>query len=184
MKVVRIIFFVLLGIVGILVIGGFFLPRNVTVSRNRVIKAPREVVYAQVAELRNWEKWSPWHNLDPDMRLTYSSTSSGPGAWYSWTSENQNVGNGKFTIISSTPDSLFAKMQFGSEAETSSATHRFQVVPEGTLVTWSMHSDMGPNPLFRWVGLLLDGFVGKDYEKGLQNLANITEAKPGITTNP
>ena len=29
--------------------------------------------------------------------------------------------------------------------------------------------------MFRWMGLMMDGWVGPDYEKGLQNLRKLVE---------
>jgi hypothetical protein len=46
---------------------------------------------------------------------------------------------------------------------------------DGTRVTWGLDSDMGNNPIGRWMGLMLDGFVGADYERGLEQLRQTVE---------
>ena len=45
----------------------------------------------------------------------------------------------------------------------------------GTQVTWSMHGNMGSNPLFRWLALFGDRMVGPDFEAGLANLKALAE---------
>lgn len=49
--------------------------------------------------------------------------------------------------------------------------------PEGsaTRVAWTMHGDMGGNPIARWFSLFMDGMVGKDFEAGLANLKALAE---------
>ncbi len=44
-----------------------------------------------------------------------------------------------------------------------------------TQVTWVINGDMGGNPLFRWMTLMMDGMVGKDFEGGLANLKGLAE---------
>jgi hypothetical protein len=34
---------------------------------------------------------------------------------------------------------------------------------------------MGNNPIGRWMGLMLDGLVGADYERGLEQLRQTVE---------
>ena len=49
---------------------------------------------------------------------------------------------------------------------------------KGTHVTWSFDSEFGLNLVGRYFGLMLDGIVGPDYEKGLQNLKTMAEHMP------
>ena len=49
--------------------------------------------------------------------------------------------------------------------------------PEGnqTQVTWGFESELGLNPMSRWMGLMMDNWVGGDYERGLVNLKTLVE---------
>jgi hypothetical protein len=42
-------------------------------------------------------------------------------------------------------------------------------------VTWMLDTDMGAGPIGRWMGLMMDKWVGGDYETGLQNLKSLVE---------
>lgn len=50
-------------------------------------------------------------------------------------------------------------------------------VDEGTRVAWDLDSDMGAGPLGRWMGLMMDRWVGGDYEAGLANLKTLVESQ-------
>jgi len=164
----------LVVLVLILVGGSYLLPQQVCVERSLVIRAPREVIAAHVTDLKKWDSWSPWAKLDPKMKVKISDPSSGVGAWMAWDSEQENVGKGKMTLTVITPDSCQQMMDYGM-GEPAMAAFYFLPTEGGTQVRWTGHFEMGNNPMGRWMGLFLDGMVGKDYEKGLANLAKVSE---------
>jgi hypothetical protein len=43
-------------------------------------------------------------------------------------------------------------------------------------VTWSNAGELGYNPVNRWFGLLMDNFMGRDFEEGLRNLKTQAES--------
>lgn len=176
MKTLKIVGVGLLGLIVLLGLGGLLLPRHVYVERSAFIEAPAPVLQAQVSELRNWERWSPWYKKDPAIQMAYSTPSAGAGAWYSWQSNHSEVGNGKLVLSAVTPDSIGTTMDFGMETPAYSAFH-FRPQGSGTLVRWTLHTDMGANPYVRYMGLFMDQMVGKDYEEGLANLAKVSTAQ-------
>ena len=44
-------------------------------------------------------------------------------------------------------------------------------------MTWGFESDLGMNPMARWMGLMMDSLVGGDYEQGLANLKDLVEGQ-------
>ena len=46
-------------------------------------------------------------------------------------------------------------------------------VQGATEVTWSMDMDLGVNPVFRVMGLFMDGMIGPNFELGLANIADV-----------
>jgi len=178
MKALKKILLVLLVIIVIVVVVGFFLPRHVHVERSLVIKAHRGLVYNQVIILKNWESWSAWHKLDSAMKLTYAGPSMGMGASYAWESKMEDVGNGELTIVKDVPfDSIGTTMDFRENGKATSA-FVFQDQDGGTKVTWSLETDMGPNPFYHYIGLFLEGKLGKEFMTGLENIRKIVEANP------
>ena len=72
----------------------------------------------------------------------------------------------------------------GKEVETSvefggqgNATAMVKLEPSGdkTRVTWGFSSDLGYNPISRYMGLMFDRWIGPDYERGLAKLKTLVE---------
>ena len=68
------------------------------VERSVTIQVPPERIYDQVADFRNWPGWSPWEDLDPELRRTYSGAETGTGSVYAW-SGNRRAGQGRMRIV-------------------------------------------------------------------------------------
>ena len=171
------------GLLVLLILVAFLLPGKVHVERSLVIKASAEPVFSQVNTLKNWEKWSPWHQIDPNMKLTYAGPESGQGASYSWLSNHDQVGNGKLTIQEARTNEFIKTAMDFEGMGTSYATYNFETVPEGTKVTWGMDSNTDDMPWkfyvpSKYMNLFMDDMIGKDFEKGLNNLKAVVESQP------
>ncbi len=171
----------LLGIVAVLALifiaGGFLLPRDVTVARSIEIDAPPEAVFPYVNSLKATEQWSPWLERDPNVQLTYNDVETGEGAAMEWVSDEPTVGNGKQEIIASTEnESVRTALDFG-DMGTAEAQFLLAEASGKTTVTWTLDTDMGAGPMGRWMGLMMDGWVGADYEAGLSNLKTLVESQ-------
>lgn len=170
MRVVRVLLIGVAALIAILVLVAYLLPREVTVMRQTVIEAPPESVFPWVSSLQKAAEWSPWMGLDPDLQVTYEGPPEGVGNKMSWVSQKSEVGSGTQEITASVPnEKVETALDFGDMGVAKAA---ILLSPEGngTKVTWTLVSDMGMNPMGRYIGLMLDSWVGKDYEKGLANL--------------
>lgn len=168
----------LAGVVALvlLVLAGFLVSPKVHVERTLTMKASPGKIFEQINTLKNWEKWSPWHKLDPEMKLQYSGPESGVGAKYAWQSQKHGVGNGSLTISKSVSEQeVETVMVFDKGGGV--GDFKLEKAGEGTKVVWSMDADMGKNPLARYMGLAMDKMVGPDFQKGLENLRQLSEAK-------
>ncbi|PSL46421.1 polyketide cyclase/dehydrase/lipid transport protein [Chitinophaga niastensis] len=167
-------FFIILGALIVLVLGLFifslFLSPTVKVERSLVIPAAADAIFPLVNVVRNWELWSPWKEQDPAVKITYGEKESGPGAGYSWESNNRNVGKGHMAITESKQDQYIATNTDFMGMGVAKGYFRFESVTGGTLVTWGMTCNMGHQPLKKVMGLMMDKWVGNDFEKGLKSL--------------
>ncbi|AKF83527.1 hypothetical protein MFUL124B02_35515 [Myxococcus fulvus 124B02] len=153
-------------------------PAEFTIQRTATLPGPTDVAFAQVNDFHQWNAWSPWAALDPDMKTTYSGPPSGVGAGYAWTG-NEQVGEGRMTIEESrAPEHVRVKLEFIKPwAATNLTDFHFKPVAGGTEVTWAMS---GTNDFMgKAFGLLMDmdAMVGKDFEKGLASLKGVVEAE-------
>lgn len=175
MRFIRNILFGLVIIIVVFLAGAYVLPSKVSVSRDIVINAPAVKVFPHVNDLRKFQAWSPWGSQDPEIKLVYSGAEVGKGQIVAWTSKNPNVGSGSQEITESEINRhVTTKLDFG---EMGNAIAAWDLAGEGTgtKLTWSFQTDLGTNPMMRWMGLLFDGWIGKDYEKGLKALKEIVE---------
>ena len=51
----------------------------------------------------------------------------------------------------------------------------FEATQAGTIATWRMEGDAGSDPVGRWFGFFIDGFVGPMFEDGLARLKKVSE---------
>ncbi len=173
MKLVRGILVLLFAIAVILVGGAYFLPRNVIVERDILVDAPPDAVFPWVNSLKRGAEWSPWMGRDPEMQVAYGGQDEGVGATMEWRSEDPAVGIGRQEITRSVPyERVDTALDFG---DMGTAEAWFSLAPEGTgtRVTWGLDADMGNSPVGRWMGLMMDRWVGADYEQGLENLKSL-----------
>jgi uncharacterized protein YndB with AHSA1/START domain len=180
MKILKRIGVAVVAIAVLLLVGSLFLPSKIHVERSRVIKASPEAVFAQVNDLKNWMNWMPWNKKDPSMQIKWGSQTAGVGGNYSWESAHEEVGNGKMYISKSEPNALVeTQMYFMNSDEPATGTLKFEPIGDGnTRVTWSVDSDAGMNPMWKYMGLMMEKFVGPDFEKGLEDLNRVAQANP------
>ncbi len=170
-------------LVGIIVAGAalvaiaYVLPRQVEVTRTATLAAPPEKVYAHVADFSRWQDWSPWAAKDPEMAVEITGDPLAPGHAMSW--ESGEFGDGSMKITSAAaPRRVDYALDFGGQGSAES----WMVLTEaqgGTQVTWGFHTDLGMNPVSRWMGVMFESWIGGDYEAGLAKLADAV-TKDGI----
>ncbi|WP_273455962.1 SRPBCC family protein [Nevskia ramosa] len=174
---IRVVVFVMVLLVGLVGIG-FLLADKVHVERSAKILASPSTLYAVLNSFEKFDQWSPWADLDPHVKVERSGPASGVGARYTWHG-NADVGAGSQEIIATTPDSE-VKIELDFEGFDQPSTSTLAIKPDGngSLVTWSMDSELGSNPIHRYFGLMMDKYIGQDYEKGLGRLKALAESLP------
>jgi len=176
MRIVKWILGSLIVIIAVLGIIGMLLPRDVTVARSIEIDAAAADIFPFVNDLRAGVDWSPWLSQDPETRLIFSEVATGKGATLDWASDNGNVGSGRMEITDVRPNErLEVALDFGAMGM-ADAFWDFVEVSGKTTVTWGFATDMGAGPAGRWMGLMMDSWIGADYQRGLENLKALVEA--------
>ena len=172
----QILAIVLGTVVAVILVVAALQPSRFRMHRSIVIQAPAQRIYPHVADFRKWRAWSPWEELDPDLKRAYEGPESGKGAVYRWDG-NKQAGAGRMEITeAASPTRVVIALDFTRPFEAHNTTE-FDLASRGdaTEVTWAMH---GPQPfMFRVMSVFMsmDKLVGKDFEKGLARLKAVAE---------
>lgn len=183
-------FFKLLGIIillliMIILIAGFFISPKYHFEKSIVINAPKEEIWKNISTFSNFEKWDPWSIQDPNIRKSISGTDGTPGATYSWTG-NDDVGAGSQTFTEITPyDHININLEFKEPFEKKAAV-KYTLLPEsnGVKVTWSFDTEFGyPWNAVSSLFMNLDKRMNKDFSTGLANLKKLCESNVTYITS-
>lgn len=176
--------FIVLALIALLLVIAWTRPDTYTVERTRQISASPQQLYGLVGDFSQWPRWSPWEQLDPNMQRVLSTPASGVGASYDW-SGNQEAGKGRMQIRSAKPYSgLEISLNFIEPME-SNNTMEFAFTPQGdsTLVTWTMVGQHNFASKIMSVFMSFDRLIGKDFDKGLDNLAREAADSPAAESD-
>lgn len=174
MKVLKKIIVGLFVLAAVYLIACFFLPSQIHVARSTFIHSRSSIVFNEVNNFQNWPHWSYWDNIDPEMKSTYEGPKSGIGAIHKWTSNNKDVGTGSIKIVDSKPDSLIlTDLAFG-EMPVSHGGWHIKDTTDGVVVTTYMDVELSFAARVM-PGLLMEKFLGPDFEKTLAGLKKQAE---------
>jgi hypothetical protein len=147
-----------------------------SMSRSTTVAAPPERIHPLLDDFREWQQWSPWEGVDPDLQRTYTGPERGVGSHYAWRG-NKKAGEGTMEIVESTPTSVAVDLRFLKPFKATNGT-RFDLVPlaDGTRVEWTMTGRR--NPVMSVMGrLFFDQAIGKDFDRGLASLKAAAERR-------
>ena len=146
-------------------------------SRSTTINAPADRVHSLLNDFREWQQWSPWEGLDPDLKRTFTGPAKGVGSHYAWAG-NKKAGEGTMEITESTPRSVAIDLEFLKPFKASNVT-AFDLTEAGsgtTRVNWTMTGTRGV--IMGLMGkLFFDKAIGKDFDKGLAQLKAAAESR-------
>ena len=150
-------------------------PSEFAVERAIEIRAPAAAVIGHIENVHAWEAWSPWHRMDPEMKLTYEGPESGPGAAYAW--DGPSIGRGRMTVMEVTPERVETKLEFLAPM---AGTNRgvFTLEPAGddaTRLTWRMEGQNGFVAKAFALVMSMDQMIGSEFEHGLATLKELAE---------
>jgi len=174
---INLIIFVVI-VAGIVAVIPAFIDPVATVSREIDVNKPVEVVFDVVKNYDLYRKWNSWSRMDKNARNEISGTPGEVGSRWSW--HGDTVGRGSLTLESLVPNkSITGHLEFYTpfkmvaqdlwqfEAKDSNTTH----------IKWSYKTHVS-SYLMRYMNLGIDGMLGPELAKSLQNLKQFLEKMP------
>ncbi len=176
------IFAAALSVLVLVYFSGFLLPAERTVSTDVIIDASPQTIFAFIGDLRQWPRWQPWFEQDPQSTAQISSPA---------------YGNNAALLLSSTllpkREVIFAEWQLNQFVayrlkieDQKPAIGRIEIASamNGTKVTWSIRSAPENNPARRYLAWARGHFTAKDFKKGLTQLKRVCENNPAPPLPP
>lgn len=178
MKFAKWVIYVVVGLLCLTLVIGFCLPRQFRVERTIVIQAPPEQIHPLVNRFEEWPTWTAWNKERyPDMQVSLSGPKEGVGSRYHWTGTESGTGDIEITTSEPTRGIEYA-LSFENGEMLSTGAIAYSPEGSNTKVAWHAAGDLGWNPISRYFGLLMDGMMGPDLEKGLAQLKARVESAP------
>jgi len=175
-KFIRFVVVLLLVVVAAIAILCMVEPTHIPITRTIIIKAPKEAVFEQIVNFKNWHRWSPWDRMDSTMKITYAGTDGQPGSSFSWDG-NDKVGSGQMTdsAVSGTQMNFIMNI-YKPMANTASGYFKLEDTAGMTKVTWELTAS-SPRPWNAVNAFMnMDKLLGGDFEAGLANMKEYVEA--------
>jgi uncharacterized protein YndB with AHSA1/START domain len=162
-------------ILAIVLIMAAMKPATFRLERSTIIKAPPEKIFPFVNDFRQWRAWSPWENIDADLKRDYGGANAGVGATYAWEGKKAGIGRMEITEARS-PSRILIKLDFLKPFEAhNTADFSFTQQADGTRVDWAMYGANQFTGKVMSIFMNVDKMVGKDFEKGLAALKAAAE---------
>lgn len=177
MSMLTLVLWAVLALVVLVLVVAAGKPDSFRVERSLLLPASGEQVLVQLQDFRRWAAWSPWEHIDPSMQRSYSGQGSGVGAVYAWTATGK-AGAGRMQIREVEASRMLIQLDF-SKPFVAHNVVEFTWGPQGTgtQLNWAMY---GPSPFVsKLMGLVfnMDKMIGRDFEKGLVNLAALLKSQ-------
>ena len=170
--------YIILGVIALFLLVAALAGTRWHYEKSVQINAPLDKVWANISSLRAMNKWNPWMDRDPNVKVTYTDKDGAPGAGYSWDSPVKNVGAGSQTILKVNDHSEVATRVDFFRPFKGTGLADFRVAPDNaaTRVTWSMKSSMPyPMNIIKVFGVMKRN-MDRDFGKGLNKLKSICES--------
>ena len=158
------------GIIAVLLLACYALPSAKTVTRSAVIDANADRIYPLIASNQGFQRFNPYCDADPDLKIEHFGPENGVGSGFAF---NGKDGKGTQTIIEAEQNSQVKMLIDLGAMGKPIQTFLLEDQGNGTKVVWSTRADFGNNPVGRVFGLFLEKMLGRTYERGLTNLANV-----------
>ncbi|MEI6174104.1 MAG: SRPBCC family protein [Bacteroidota bacterium] len=178
MKTFKKILLWLLGILAVLIIVSFLLPKTYKVERTVFIKAHNQTIYDLTANFSKWILWVPWtKTMDSTAIFEIQGKEGEVGTIWKW--NGKKMGEGSMTSTEYQNGKLIAYNLSFQQGKYQSKGKITIEDGDSCKVSWIDGGDLGYNPIARYMGLMMEKMMGPDFEKGLAKLKKVAEERDG-----
>lgn len=148
--------------------------KRMEATSTKTISGNPQQVFYQIAEFKNWPKWSPWMRQDSTIKITYGQTTTGVGGSYSWESKESGAGSMTFTEIIKDQKTR-ADLKFEGFDIVSDVTMELKSNGDKTDVIWTLIGKTETPFMQRGITKIMSYFynIKNDFDKGLNFLEEV-----------
>ena len=173
MKILKRILFVVLAIIGLVLITGLFVKKEMHAEREVIINKPKEEVFNYVKYLKNQNDYSKWGTLDPSMKKQFRGTDATVGFVSAWESEKGEVGKGEQEIKGIRDgERIDYELRFIEPWESTATAYMITEAMSAnqSKVKWGFDGKMAYPFNVMFLFMDMEDMVGDDFETGLKKL--------------
>jgi len=153
-------------------------PKNYHVERKIVVNSQIDNVFKSLCSLKEQQIWSPWAEMDANMKIEYRGVDGEVGSVSHWIG-NKEVGEGEQEIMKIEGNTnIETELPFLKPFEsTSTGFFQVQELDKSTEVIWGFH---GKNKFPTTIIMLfmdMEKQIGPNFEKGLSKFKAYIENK-------
>lgn len=176
-KVLKIIGILLLALIAFVLIAGLFVKKDYHLDRTITINAPKDSVWHYVHSLQQMEKWSPWLEADPNVKVSYEGAEGAVGSVYRWEG-NSDIGKGNQTITKTSPnDSINSHVHFIKPFSGDADVYiKLNGDSTKTTVNWGFDTRYKYPMNVMLLFINMDKMMGEKYDAGLAKLKKLAES--------
>lgn len=177
MKILRVLLFILIGIIALYLILSFIGPKKLEMERSIEVNASKERVFEHVNSLQDMEKWSPWSKMDADAEGQFEGEEGEIGSSYTWSGDTVGMGTQKITEIDA-PNKVATRLEFGGDQpfKANAWIELDSLGPRKTEVVWGFSTDFSFWDRAAMLFFNLEDTLGSQYQQGLENLKEMVES--------
>ncbi|NOT50386.1 MAG: SRPBCC family protein [Chitinophagaceae bacterium] len=167
--------YIFIGLVVIILLISFLMPKTYNVERSIVIKRPAEEVKRYVGDFNYYAAWNPWQKMEPASVKTISGMPHSPGHKYEW--KGKKIGVGSLTMKNMDDKHIHIDLEFLKPWKAKAKDNwLFESWGDGseTKVTWQNSGEL-PWPIARLMGPMISKNLNHQFGTGLENLKNMCE---------
>ena len=170
------VFFIGFGLILLVaVLIGLALPNEWSAEARVTIDAEPAVIHPYVSDFEQWQVWATDNMKTEDPTAEVTVTGTGVGATMTWTGDR--MGQGRIVITESDPArGISYDAAIKSDELNGRGWIRYEVTPEGTVVTWHDEGDLPPVIGSYFAGMV-NQTLSEHFEKSLTKLKGAVEGE-------
>jgi len=176
MNVLKQVLVVLLGLTGLALLVSFVLPSHWEVSRELTINVWPSEVHHVAGDLDTWKTWSLWSlAADPAATIQTSPQSNKIGSTLTWSGPSLGHGSLELKTLNRDEGLTFELKLRGGKELVEGSLHYKEITTGATVVTMTLHGDVGGDPIGRYMAIARGYTMGPDVVESLSRLKRLVE---------